>query len=130
MTDPIADMITRIRNALMVKKQTVKVPFSKFKMEILGVLKRYGYIEDFNKVGREPKRMIEIKLAYNEDNTPKITEIRRISKPSQRVYKKAKHIFPARKGYGVYIISTPSGVMSDREAKAKNLGGEVLIEVW
>lgn len=130
LTDPIADMITRIRNAQMVKKSTVKVPFSKLKMEILKVLKKYGYITDFTKVGREPKRMIEIILAYDENNNPKITEIKRISKPSQRVYKKAKEIYPARNGLGIYVISTPKGVLSDREAKKMNVGGEILLEVW
>lgn len=130
MTDPIADMLTRIRNALMVKKQTIKVPFSKFKMEILKVLKKNGYIEDFVKVGREPKRMIEITLAYDENNCPKITEIKKISKPSQRVYKKAKHIFSAKRGFGIYVVSTPQGVMTDKEARAKKLGGEIILEVW
>lgn len=130
MTDPIADMITRIRNAQMVKKQTVKVPFSKFKMEILKVLKKYGYIQDFVKIGREPKRLIEITLAYDENNKPKITEIKKISKPSQRVYKKSKEIFPARSGFGIYVVSTSQGVMSDREAKARKLGGEIILEVW
>lgn len=130
MTDPIADMITRIRNAQMVKKQTIKVPFSKFKMEILKVLKRNGYIEDFTKIGREPKRMIEITLSYDENNIPKITEIKKISKPSQRVYKKFKEIFPAKKGFGIYVVSTSQGVMTDKEAKAKKLGGEIILEVW
>jgi len=130
MTDPIADMITRIRNAQMVKKETIKVPFSKFKMDILNVLKKNGYIKDFTKVGREPKRMIEITLMYNEDKTPKITEIRKVSKPSQRVYRKSKQIWPAKGGFGIYIISTPQGVMTNKEAKKKNLGGEILLEVW
>ncbi|MGC8880674.1 MAG: 30S ribosomal protein S8 [Minisyncoccia bacterium] len=130
MTDPIADMITRIRNALMVKKQTIKVPFSKFKMEILRVLKKNGYLEDFVKIGREPKRMIEITLAYDENNIPKITEIKKISKPSQRVYKKSKHIFPAKGRFGIYVVSTPQGVMTDKEARAKKLGGEIILEVW
>ncbi len=130
MTDPIADMITRIRNSQMVKKETVKVPFSKFKMEILNVLKKNGYIKDFTKIGREPKRMIEITLLYNEDKTPKITEIRKVSKPSQRIYKGSKQIWPAKRGFGIYVISTSEGVMSDKEAKKKNLGGEILIEVW
>ncbi len=130
MTDPIADMITRIRNGQMVKKETIKVPFSKFKMDILNVLKKNGYIKDFTKVGREPKRMIEITLMYNEDKTPKITEIRKVSKPSQRVYRKSKQIWPAKGGFGIYIISTPQGVMTNKEAKKKNLGGEILLEVW
>ncbi|HPC31018.1 MAG TPA: 30S ribosomal protein S8 [Candidatus Paceibacterota bacterium] len=130
MNDPIADMITRIRNGQMVKKETIKVPFSKFKMDILNVLKKNGYIKDFTKVGREPKRMIEITLMYNEDKTPKITEIRKVSKPSQRVYRKSKQIWPAKGGFGIYIISTPQGVMTNKEAKKKNLGGEILLEVW
>jgi small subunit ribosomal protein S8 len=130
MTDPIADMITRIRNALLVKKESIKVPFSKIKMEILNVLKKHGYIKEFTKVGREPKRMIEVVLLYNEDGTPKITEIKRISKPSQRVYKKAKNLFSPKSGYGIYVVSTSKGIMSDREARKANLGGEVLIEVW
>lgn len=128
-TDPISDMITRIRNAQAVKKATVDVPFSNLKWNILEVLKRYYYITDIDKVGRGNKKTIEIILKYKADKSPKIASITRISKPSRRVYVDYKQIWPFRQKSGLRIISTSKGVMSDAEAKKMKLGGEVLIEI-
>lgn len=130
MTDPISDMITRIRNAQAVGKKTVIVPFSNFKLAILDVLKRYGFISDLEKVGRGMNKVIEIKLKYHRDKTPKINFIKRVSKPSRRIYVNYKELWPYKKGLGIRVISTPKGVMSDKEARKEHLGGEVILEIY
>ncbi|NMB92206.1 MAG: 30S ribosomal protein S8 [Parcubacteria group bacterium] len=129
MTDPISDMITRIRNAQAVKKETVTVPFSNLKWNILEVLKRYNYVKEINKIGRGNKKNIEITLKYTVDKLPKINSLVRISKPSRRVYVDYKKIWPFKEKSGLRIISTSKGVLSDSEAKKMKLGGEVLIEI-
>ena len=130
MTDPIADMLARIKNALAVKKNTVKVPFSKIKWEILQILHREGFIGNIRKVGRIPKRVIEIELLYDENKKPQITEIKRISKPSRRVYKKASELWPVKAGRGIQVVSTSQGIITQKEARKKGIGGEILIEIW
>ncbi len=138
MTDPIADMLTRIRNAQAVKKTTVLVPYSEIKMEILKALLKYGYIEGIEQVKKKTKnsqsgmvkKFIEIKIKYDKDGQPKISEIKRISKPSRRVYLKSKEIWPFKKGLGIRILSTSKGVLADLEAKKLKMGGEVLLEIW
>ncbi|MGB9763133.1 MAG: 30S ribosomal protein S8 [Minisyncoccia bacterium] len=130
MTDPISDMITRIRNAQAVGKKTVIVPFSNFKWNILEVLKRYNFIGEIEKVGRGINKVIEIKLKYHRDKTPRINFIQRVSKPSRRIYLSYKELWPYRKGLGIRVISTPKGVMSDKEARKEHLGGEVILEIY
>lgn len=125
-TDPIADFLTRIRNALAVRKKTVDIPYSKMKMEILKILKKEGYIEDFQKDNYK----IEIKLKYLRKDRPAISEIRRISRPGCRIYTGKKQISKYKKGHGIVIISTPLGVISDKEALSKATGGEVICEIW
>ena len=138
MTDPIADMLTRVRNAQAVKKETVLIPYSKAKLDILQVLLKHGFIKKVEKVkkklditqARTSKKFIEVRIKYELDGQPKISEITRISKPSKRVYLKAKNIWPFKKGLGIRILSTSRGILSDIEAKKLKVGGEVLLEVW
>lgn len=129
MHDPIGDLLTRIRNAQAVNKETVSVPFSRLKKEIAAVLKREGFIADFSVRGKDTKKSIDITLQYDGE-IPKITGFRRRSKLGQREYSGYNNLFPVREGYGVAVISTPRGVLSDKEARAKKVGGEVFFEVW
>jgi len=130
MTDPIADMLTRIRNAQAVKKETVVFPYSKIKWEILNVLSKNDYIKGLDKANKKNKKFIEIILKYDEEKAPKISELKRVSKPSRRVYVHAKDIWFFKKGLGIKVLSTPKGILSDKEAKKLNVGGEVLLEIW
>ena len=129
MTDPIADMLTRIRNANLRKHPTVSVPASKIKLDILRVLKEEGYISDFVKIEDEKQGMISITLKYV-NKTSVIKGLKRISKPGLKVYAKRNELPKVLNGLGVAIVSTSGGVMSDREARQKNLGGEVLAYIW
>jgi len=130
MTDPIADMLNRIRNAQAVLKATVDVPFSDLKYEIAKILEKKGFVAKIEKKGKKTRRTIEITLKYDA-NQPVISGLKRISKPGQRIYKKAKEIKPVKGGYGVAVISTPKeGLVTDKEARKKKLGGEVICEVW
>lgn len=127
MQDPISDMLTRIRNAQMAKLPTVLIPFSRIKGSILQVLKNEGYIEDFTVLG-DSKKSVDVKLKFFQGK-PVIDSIRRVSKPSLRQYKSAKELPKVHGGLGTAIISTSKGVMTDKEARAQNLGGEILCEV-
>ncbi len=129
-SDPIGDMLTRIRNAQMRRRQTVVAPSSKLRVWVLDVLAREGYIRGYEKVESEAGRTeIEISLKYFE-GTPVIRELKRVSKPGRRVYAGAKNIPFVRQGLGVAIVSTPEGVMSDADARSRNVGGEVLCTVF
>lgn len=128
--DPISDMITIINNALLVKKESVLIPPSKLKEGILELLKKEGYILNYRKIGRSPQRKILIELKYNHDGTPVINKFKKISKPGQKIYLSSTKIKPVRSGFGMAIISTSQGLMSDKEAKKRNLGGEVICEIW
>ena len=128
MTDPIADMLTRIRNAQMVEKASVTMPASKIKAAIAAVLKDEGYIEDFAVRSAEGKSQLDIALKYYAGR-PVIERIDRVSKPGLRVYKGADDLPRVMNGLGVAIVSTPKGVMTDRKARASNVGGEVLCVV-
>lgn len=131
MTDPIADMLTRIRNANVIRRPAVDIPLSKVKLGIAEVLKRSGYINDFHVVEGDPKdRAIRIDLKYGPDGEFLINEIKRTSKPGRRVYSGVKEIPTILDGLGISIISTSHGVLNDAEARAKNVGGEVLATVW
>jgi len=122
-------MLTRIRNAQAVKKETVEVPFSNLKWNILEVIKKYNFIKEIDKVGRGNKKMIIITLKYRQDKSPKISSLTRISKPSRRVYVVHKDIWSFKQKSGLRIISTSQGIISDYEAKKMKLGGEILIEI-
>ncbi len=128
-TDPIADMINGIKNGQAVSKTTAKVPFSNLKYEIAKVLENNGWVEKVEKKGKKTTKTIEITLKY-EDNKPVISNIKKISKPGQRIYIPASKIRKVRDGFGMSIISTPKGIMNNYQARKANLGGEILIEVY
>ena len=130
MTDPIADMLTRIRNANQMKHLTVLVPASKIKLEILNVIKSEGYIEDVEFVEDGKQGEIKVTLKYTEKKERVIKGITRISKPGLRVYAKSTEMPKVLNGLGVAVVSTSNGVMTDREARQKNLGGEVIAYIW
>ena len=130
MTDPIADMLTRIRNAVNVERPTVEMPTSKVKRGLAYVLKREGYIWDWHEVESDPVNQLRLELKYGPNGERVIQRIRRVSKPGRRVYSKSKELDPVLNGLGITIISTSKGVVSDREARQQRVGGEVLCEVW
>jgi small subunit ribosomal protein S8 len=130
MTDPIADMLTRIRNAVRVERPHLDLPLSKVKRGVAEVLKREGYIWDWEEVPSQPVSHLRVHLKYGPNGERVIRHIRRISKPGRRVYSGATKLKPVLNGLGISIISTSRGVISDREARSRNLGGEVLCEVW
>ena len=130
-TDPIADMLTRLRNGSRARKETVIIrPVSKMKISILEILKREGFIKDFQV--KEDKRGGEIVvwLHYTNNKQPVITNLQRVSKPSRRVYVDSAHIPWVKNGLGIAVLSTSSGIMTDREARKKRVGGEVLFYAW
>jgi len=130
MTDPLGDMLTRIRNGQRARKNTIVAPDSKLRLNVLDVLKREGYIRDYSSYEvRTGIREIKIELKYQEGD-PVIREISRVSTPGRRVYSKIKDLPRVYNGLGISILSTPRGVMSDAEARAANVGGEVLCEVF
>ncbi len=133
LTDPIADMLTRIRNALMVGQETVDVPKSKIKLGIVQILKEEGYIEDYTIGDEKPVPMIHIRLKYygqRRNRRPVITGLKRVSKPGRRVYVKRREIPWVLRGMGIAILSTPRGLMTDQKARKLGVGGEVICYVW
>jgi len=130
MNDPVGDMLTRIRNAQMRNKSNVSTPASKLRGWVLDVLKSEGYIRTYESViGKDGKAALEVSLKYY-DGEPVIRELHRVSTPGRRVYARAKDIPLVRQGLGIAIISTPKGVMSDGQARATNVGGEILCTVF
>jgi small subunit ribosomal protein S8 len=129
MTDPIADMLTRIRNALMARHTRVQIPASRMKVAIAAILKEEGYIRDFDVVQDNPQGTLRISLRYV-DKRPVLTQIKRVSKPGLRVYTRRDSIPRVRGGLGTAILSTPRGVMTGRKAYQLGLGGEVVCYVW
>ena len=129
-TDPVADMLTRIRNAQVTKKRYAVVPASKLKLEVARVLKAEGYIEHYDVTRDRPQPMIRIQLKYTDGNKPVLTGITRISKPGRRVYARRQEIPLVLSGMGIAVLSTSHGVMSGKKAYRLGLGGEVLCYVW
>lgn len=129
MTDPIADLLTRIRNANMVRHEKLEVPASKIKREIAEILKREGFVRDVEFIEDDKQGVIRIFLKYS-GNERVITGLKRISKPGLRVYAKADEVPRVLNGLGIAIVSTSTGVVTDKEARAKQVGGEVLAYVW
>jgi small subunit ribosomal protein S8 len=132
-SDPIADMLTRIRNALMAQKQTVDIPSSKIKVEIARILKEEGYIEDFSVGEESPIPLIHVTLKYfgpRRTRRPVITTLRRVSKPGRRVYRNRRELPRVLSGAGIAIMTTPKGVMTSQQARRERVGGEVLCYVW
>ena len=129
-TDPIADMLTRIRNAAAIAEAHVDVPASNFKKQLALILVREGYLKDVADVEKEGKHYLRIGLKYGPKRTSIIHSIQRVSTPGRRAYAKAQHVPVIRGGLGVAIISTSKGLLADREARSTNLGGEIICEVW
>ena len=130
MTDPIADMLTRIRNGLQARHASVEMPASKIKSAIAEVLKDEGYIKGYSNVGEGPTRALKVELRYVGKNEPVLSGIKRISKPGLRVYSSATDIPRVFGGLGVAIVSTSRGVMSGAQARKQGIGGEVICHVW
>lgn len=129
-TDPIADMLIRIKNAQAAGKETALIPYSKIKMEIARILLKEGYIKDATRRGRKVFKTIEINLKYGEDGKPAIEVARRLSKPSRRAYLPFRSIRKVMQGFGIQIISTPKGLLTNDGARKAKVGGEVICEVW
>lgn len=130
MTDPIADFLTRIRNANMVRHDSVEVPASKIKMDIAKILKNEGFVRDVEYIEDDKQGVIRVFLKYGSDKTRVISGLKRISKPGLRSYVKSDDVPKVLNGLGIAIISTSEGVITDKEARAKGIGGEVLAYVW
>lgn len=130
MTDPIADLLTRIRNGCHARRDNVLVPWSRMKESIAGVLKDEGYLRDFQVAGEGASKALTIYLRYSDSGQPAITGVRRVSRPGLRRYTSADKAPRVRSGLGVSVLSTPLGLMPDREARRRKVGGEVLCEVW
>ena len=129
-TDPVGDFINRLKNGAEVKKQTVSVPFSAFKMAIAEVLQEAGYVQAVEKKGKKVKKTLDVVLKYDEGGRARIAGVKRISKPGRRMYRAVSKIRPVRYGHGNLILSTPKGIMTDKEARKEKVGGEALFEIW
>jgi small subunit ribosomal protein S8 len=130
MSDPIADLLTRIRNAGKAKFNSVDIPGSKIKIELARVLKDEGFIRNYKFIKDKKQGILRIYLKYDERDTHAIFGLNRVSKPSRRSYAKSKDIKPVLNGTGVAILSTSKGIMTDKKARALNLGGEILCNIW
>lgn len=129
MTDPISDMLTRVRNASMARANVVEMPLSKMKLSIAKILQSRGYLEDVAVVNVANRDVLRLTVRYN-NGVPAVTELKRISKPGRRVYVKADDVRHVRSGFGLAILSTPNGLMASDEAKKRRLGGELICEVY
>ena len=129
-SDPIADMLTRIRNAIMVRHDFVLVPSSRIKLSIAKILKGEGFISDYEVLKGKPHRVIKIYLKYSDNNKPVLSGLERVSKPGLRVYAQRKEIPKVYGGLGIAIVSTPKGVMTGQQAWRQGIGGELLCYIW
>ncbi len=130
MTDPIADMLTRIRNATMMRHDRADMPASKVKVEIAKILKQEGYIRTFKLIEEGPQGLIRVYLKYADDGEPVIHGLRRVSTPGCRIYTRVESLPKVRNGLGVALISTNRGVITDEQARGLRVGGEILCEIW
>jgi small subunit ribosomal protein S8 len=130
LTDPVADMLTRIRNAISARHQKVDIPASKLKLEIARILKEEGYISNFKATEEEGHKIVRIYLKYASNNEAVISNVNRVSRPGCRVYVRRTEIPRVLGGLGINILTTPRGVMTGRQARKQGLGGELLCEVW
>lgn len=130
MSDPIADLLTRIRNASMAKHESVEIPNSNLKAHVAENLQKEGFINGFEQIEDSKQGVLKITLKYDQNNNGVITGLKRVSKPGCRVYVQSKKIPKVMSGLGVAILSTSNGVMTDKEARQQGVGGEVLCEVW
>lgn len=129
-TDPIGDLINQIKNAGAVKKPIVSVPFSNFKLAIAEKLKESGWVKGVEKKGKKVKKTLDITLKYNDNGTALIQGVKRVSTPGRRIYRGFKDVVPVKYGFGALILSTPKGIMTDKEAKKEKVGGEALFQIW
>ncbi len=129
-SDPIADMLTKIRNAGMAKLEKVDITTSKIKLEIVKILKTEGYIKNFKKISQENQNLIRVFLKYDESETPIIHGIDRVSRPGRRVYSGYKEMPRVHNGYGTLVVSTSTGVITGRKATEKQVGGELICKIW
>lgn len=127
--DKVSNLIVDLKNASLEKKETVDIPYTKFSNAILELLEKEGYVESIEKKGKGIKKRLVVSLKYDND-VPKINDVRRVSKFSRRVYAGAKDVRPFKNGYGLRVLSTPKGVVSDKMARMEKVGGEVLFEIW
>jgi small subunit ribosomal protein S8 len=130
LTDPVADMLARIRNAISARHQKVDIPASKLKLEIARILKEEGYISNFKATEEEGHKVLRVYLKYGNNNEAVISNVARVSRPGYRVYVRRTEIPRVLGGMGINILTTPRGVMTGRQARKEGLGGEVLCEVW
>jgi len=130
MTDPIADLLSRIRNAQIAKHDRLDVPASKLKLEVVKLLKEEGFIKNFREIEGVPVGSLRIFLRYSAEGVPAISHLQRVSKPGRRVYRKADEIQPVRNGLGIGIVSTSQGLLTDAQARERRVGGELLCQVW
>ncbi len=128
--DPISDLIIRIKNAGKVGKTEVTVPYSKLKAAIADTISKAGFIGKVEKSGKGITKTLTIELLYNPSGSPRVTDVKRVSKPGRRLYKGVKHIFPVRYGNGAAIYSTPKGILTDEQARKESVGGEELFKIW
>ena len=128
-TDPIADMLTRIRNASSAKKSELVLPYSKFKASLAELLKKEGFVSAFNELTGDHK-LLQVHLKYSVEGEAVITGIKRVSKPGQRIYVPAEKIPRTNSGYGITVVSTSRGLMTDKQARKEKIGGEVVCQVW
>ena len=129
-TDSIGDFIIRIKNAGCVHKESISVPFSKMKLAVAELLSSKGYLGEVTKKSKGNAKYLEAVLLYTKDGEPVVSDVKRMSKPSRRLYEGSKNIKAFRKGFGMSVLSTPKGIMADVDAKKNNLGGEVLFNIW
>lgn len=130
MTDPIADMMTRIRNAVTIERPYVDIPHSKEKVGVAQVLQREGYVWDFEIIEQQPRSTLRVNLKYGPNGERVIQQLVRVSRPGRRVYSRCGDLQQVLQGTGITILSTSQGILSNREARAKGLGGEVMCQVW
>jgi small subunit ribosomal protein S8 len=130
MTDPIADMLTRMRNALMASYETVDVPSSRMKVSIAKVLKAEGFIKNFKLIDDKKQGIIKIYFKYDEEGEPILGGLKRVSKPGCRIYTKGDRVPQVLNGYGVNILSTSKGIVTDKQARQLGVGGEIICSVW
>lgn len=130
MTDPIADMLNRIRNAIAIERPFVDVPHSKTKVGIADVLQREGYIWDYEVIEQPPGKLLRINLKYGPNGERVIQQLKRVSTPGRRIYKGRDGLPSVQQGMGIHIVTTSQGILSDREARGKGVGGEVICTLW
>jgi len=130
MTDPIADLLTRIRNGAHARKEQVDIPWSKVKVRVVEVLTAEGFLKEHSVIEQDGHRVLRVWLKYDTQNRPVISGLKRVSRPSLRVYVGAQDIPAIRSGLGTSILSTPDGIVTDREARKRNIGGEIICSVW